>query len=171
MPRGDKSAYTDKQKRKAEHIEESYEDRGVRMRKPSAAPGRPSTRKAVVATSPVPDAVALIPPFPPRKGDGKVAPPRPPARRNNDPHRPRRPPRHAGATGNARPDDRRPRKEADKGKSGAGEGNRTLVFSLGSCCSTIELHPRRALDRSLARRCQEALWGRKCLESFSPWAW
>ena len=26
---------------------------------------------------------------------------------------------------------------------GAGEGNRTLVFSLGSCCSTIELHPRR----------------------------
>lgn len=29
MPRGDKSAYTDKQVRKAEHIEESYEKRGV----------------------------------------------------------------------------------------------------------------------------------------------
>jgi plasmid stabilization system protein ParE len=29
MPRGDKSAYTDKQKRQAEHIEEGYEDRGV----------------------------------------------------------------------------------------------------------------------------------------------
>jgi plasmid stabilization system protein ParE len=29
MPRGDKSAYTDKQKRKAEHIAEGYEDRGV----------------------------------------------------------------------------------------------------------------------------------------------
>ena len=29
MPRGDKDAYTDKQKRKAEHIEKSYEDRGV----------------------------------------------------------------------------------------------------------------------------------------------
>src|SRR3954467_6323804 len=29
MPRGDKSAYSDKQKRKAEHIEEGYEDRGV----------------------------------------------------------------------------------------------------------------------------------------------
>ncbi len=29
MPRGDKSKYTDKQKRQAEHIEESYEDRGV----------------------------------------------------------------------------------------------------------------------------------------------
>jgi len=29
MPRGDKSSYTDKQKRKAEHIEEGYEQRGV----------------------------------------------------------------------------------------------------------------------------------------------
>jgi len=29
MPRGDKSSYTDKQKRQAEHIEESYEKRGV----------------------------------------------------------------------------------------------------------------------------------------------
>ncbi len=29
MPRGDKSKYTDKQKRKAEHIEEGYEKRGV----------------------------------------------------------------------------------------------------------------------------------------------
>ncbi len=29
MPRGDKSAYTEKQKRQAEHIEESYEKRGV----------------------------------------------------------------------------------------------------------------------------------------------
>lgn len=29
MPRGDKSAYTDKQKRQAEHIEEGYKRRGV----------------------------------------------------------------------------------------------------------------------------------------------
>lgn len=29
MPRGDKSAYSDKQKRMAEHIEEGYESRGV----------------------------------------------------------------------------------------------------------------------------------------------
>ena len=29
MPQGDKSSYTDKQKRKAEHIEEGYEKRGV----------------------------------------------------------------------------------------------------------------------------------------------
>src|SRR5258705_7444182 len=29
MPQGDKSAYTDKQKRKAQHIEEGYEKRGL----------------------------------------------------------------------------------------------------------------------------------------------
>jgi hypothetical protein len=29
MPQGDKSAYTDKQKRKAQHIEQGYEARGV----------------------------------------------------------------------------------------------------------------------------------------------
>jgi plasmid stabilization system protein ParE len=32
MPRGDKSAYTDKQKRQARHIEESYEKRGAATR-------------------------------------------------------------------------------------------------------------------------------------------
>jgi hypothetical protein len=30
----------------------------------------------------------------------------------------------------------------DQREIGAGEGNRTLVFSLEGCCSTIELHPR-----------------------------
>jgi plasmid stabilization system protein ParE len=29
MPQGDKSKYTDKQQRQAEHIEESYEKKGV----------------------------------------------------------------------------------------------------------------------------------------------
>ena len=29
MPRGDKSKYTDKQKRQAEHIEQGYEKHGV----------------------------------------------------------------------------------------------------------------------------------------------
>jgi plasmid stabilization system protein ParE len=32
MPRGDKSSYTSKQKRQAEHIEEGYEHRGVARR-------------------------------------------------------------------------------------------------------------------------------------------
>src|ERR1700676_4519851 len=34
---------------------------------------------------------------------------------------------------------------------GAGEGNRTLVFSLEGCCSTIELHPL-AADQLSRRR-------------------
>jgi hypothetical protein len=38
MPRGDKSAYTDKQKRMVEHIEEGYKDRGV--------PGNEAARRA-----------------------------------------------------------------------------------------------------------------------------
>src|SRR5262249_8802254 len=32
---------------------------------------------------------------------------------------------------------------APTGEAGAGDGNRTHVSSLGSCSSTIELHPRR----------------------------
>jgi plasmid stabilization system protein ParE len=36
MPRGEKSKYTDKQKRKAEHIEEGYEDRGVSKKEAQA---------------------------------------------------------------------------------------------------------------------------------------
>ena len=36
MPRGDKSAYTDRQKRKAEHIEEGYEKKGVSKKEAAA---------------------------------------------------------------------------------------------------------------------------------------
>jgi len=36
MPRGDKSKYTDKQKRQAEQIEESYESRGVSEKEAAA---------------------------------------------------------------------------------------------------------------------------------------
>ena len=32
MPAGDKSSYTDKQKRQAAHIEKSYEDRGLAVK-------------------------------------------------------------------------------------------------------------------------------------------
>jgi hypothetical protein len=32
MPRGDKSSYTDKQKRQAEHIEEGYEKKGIKAK-------------------------------------------------------------------------------------------------------------------------------------------
>jgi hypothetical protein len=37
---------------------------------------------------------------------------------------------------------------------GAGEGNRTLVFSLEGCCSTIELHPRSAADQLSRSACR-----------------
>jgi hypothetical protein len=36
MPRGDKSSYTEKQKRQAEHIEEGYEQRGVPLKEAQA---------------------------------------------------------------------------------------------------------------------------------------
>ena len=36
MPQGDKSAYTDKQKRKAEHIEQGYEKSGVSKKEAEA---------------------------------------------------------------------------------------------------------------------------------------
>ena len=36
MPQGDKSKYTDKQKRQAEHIEKSYEDSGVSEKEAAA---------------------------------------------------------------------------------------------------------------------------------------
>ena len=36
MPRGDKGAYTDKQKRQAEHIEEGYEEEGVSKKEAEA---------------------------------------------------------------------------------------------------------------------------------------
>ena len=36
MPQGSKNAYTDKQKRKAEHIKDSYEDRGVSEKEAAA---------------------------------------------------------------------------------------------------------------------------------------
>ena len=34
-------------------------------------------------------------------------------------------------------------------KTGAGEGNRTLVISLEGCCSTIELHPQKSSSGTL----------------------
>src|SRR5215469_12952234 len=53
---------------------------------------------------------------------------------------------------------------------GAGEGNRTLVCSLGSCRSTIELRPRRS---TIAKgpRTGQASHVLKCLESFRLCAW
>jgi hypothetical protein len=41
MPRGDKSSYTDKQKRQAEHIEEGTSNAGFLRTRQSAVHGRP----------------------------------------------------------------------------------------------------------------------------------
>ncbi len=59
MPRGDKSKYTDKQKRQAEHIEESYEKKGVSEEEAESRPGQPSTNKTAAATKAVRDAKNL----------------------------------------------------------------------------------------------------------------
>ncbi len=64
MPRGDKSSYTDKQKRQAEHIEEGYEHRGVGKRKPNRACGLRSTRRPAAATRAARDAASPIPKCP-----------------------------------------------------------------------------------------------------------
>ena len=54
-------------------------------------------------------------------------------------------------------------------KAGAGEGNRTLVCSLGSCRSTIELRPRtRTIPNGLRTPQARSASGQvlKCFESF-----
>ncbi len=50
--------------------------------------------------------------------------------------------------------------------SGAGEGNRTLVCSLGSCRSTIELHPR---GRSFTRFSPSMQFGRRLCSGKQIW--
>jgi len=46
MPRGDKSKYTDKQKRQTEHIEEGYERRGAFTSRETTSP--PSVAEACI---------------------------------------------------------------------------------------------------------------------------
>lgn len=65
MPRGDKLAYTDKQKRKAEHIEGGYEDRGV-SEKEAERRAWATVNKAAAARSPA-QAVAMPKTMPPPK--------------------------------------------------------------------------------------------------------
>ena len=48
-------------------------------------------------------------------------------------------------------------KQNTSNRFGAGEGNRTLVFSLGSCCSAIELHPHAGIDARSRFQLQEGL--------------
>ena len=104
MPRGAKSKYTEKQQRKAEHIEEGYESRGVPENeaerrawatvnkddgggKRVGGSGRGTRRQAT----------------PPRtRADGSAALRRPRDRRQAGLRRPEKPRRHGGATRRAR---------------------------------------------------------------------
>jgi hypothetical protein len=54
MPRRDKSSYTDKQKRQAEHTRTATRSVASRTRKRNAAPGRPSTPRRMAARSQAP---------------------------------------------------------------------------------------------------------------------
>ena len=64
MPRGDKSKYTDKQERKADHIVESYEDRSV-PEKEANGPGQRSTRTMAEARNPAARGAVNRPTIPP----------------------------------------------------------------------------------------------------------
>src|SRR5215218_5205654 len=61
---------------------------------------------------------------------------------------------------------RQARRNPLREKAGAGEGNRTLVFSLEGCCSTIELHPRQA---RLPRRNGHEKPGHRSAASVERW--
>ena len=54
MPRGDKSKYTDKQERKADHIAESYEARGVSEKEAWRVTAPASLAAAAPAAAPTP---------------------------------------------------------------------------------------------------------------------
>ena len=95
MPRGDKSAYTDKQKRKAEHIEEGYEQRAFQKRKQSVALGQPSTRNQEAARKAAQVAGKRRATLPLGRADGWVAKPRQVVRRRHVPDQ-RRKPRQLG---------------------------------------------------------------------------
>ena len=97
MPQGDKSAYTDKQKRKAEHIEEGYEKRGVSekeaerrawatVNKDDGGGNKSGSGRGTHTGNPAA-----------HKGGEKVERPRPAARPPRAPPPPKRPPPPASA--------------------------------------------------------------------------
>jgi hypothetical protein len=104
MPRGDKSKYTDKQERKAQHIEESYENRGVpekeAERRAWATINKDDGGGKRVGGSGREDRRAI----PPRtRAGGLAALRRPRDRRRADRQRPKRRPLRANGTPPTRP--------------------------------------------------------------------
>jgi plasmid stabilization system protein ParE len=81
MPRGDKSRYTDKQKRQAQRIEESYESRGVPEEEAAARAWATVNKETGGGNK-----------------SGLAVRPRRPDRRPSGRHRPKRPPQPASGT-------------------------------------------------------------------------
>jgi plasmid stabilization system protein ParE len=98
MPRGDKSKYTDKQDRKADHIAESYEQRGVPEQEAERRAWATVNKETVAATRAAPDAACRTTMRPRARAAASVAAPRPHA----PPPRDRRP-RPASGTPSAAP--------------------------------------------------------------------
>ena len=85
MPSGDKSKYTDKQERKAQHIEESYERRGVSEQEAERRAWATVNKDDGAASAPAVRAVASRLAIPPHKGGrvgGAASAARSPARRS-----------------------------------------------------------------------------------------
>ncbi len=105
MPRGDKSKYTDKQERKADHIAEGYEKRGVPEQEAERRPGQPSTKRMAAARSPAGLAAASLPAIRRRiRAARRAVQPRPPAQQRVVRRLRRRQRSHATGTRSSAPD-------------------------------------------------------------------
>jgi len=99
MPRGDKSKYTDKQERKADHIAESYESRGVPEKEAERRAWATVNKDDGGGREPAGRAAAREPAIPPHTEEAESAallPPQDP--RPVDPRPPKRPQSRASET-------------------------------------------------------------------------
>ena len=91
MPRGDKSKYTGKQERKADHIAESYESRGVPEKEAERIAWATVNKESGGGKKAVPAAVNRNPPPHPERAAGLAAKHRQNGQRRNVQRRSRRP--------------------------------------------------------------------------------
>ena len=97
MPRGDKSKYTGKQERKANHIAEGYESRGVPEKEAERRAWATVNKESGGGKKAVPAAVNRNPMPHRKRADGLAAKHRPGGQRPSVRPRPRRPRRPASA--------------------------------------------------------------------------
>ena len=109
MPRGDKSKYTDKQERKADHIAEGYEKRGVSEKEAERRAWATVNKDDKGARKKVAqEGAAILVTLRPTRAAKRVAPPPRVVQRQVVPYRPRRLLRPASATQTITPRKRRP---------------------------------------------------------------